>query len=447
MLHTQASVGFLSRHNHVQTVLPRQAEPKTEMIKLLNGHWIDILKTLPDNSVHCVITSPPYYGLRSYLPANHPMKYLELGNESTPFDYISKLAYGFEEVRRVLRKDGTLWLNLGDTYATAAFKWGGSQGHLACKQNTNRGSKRAVKKDLRDFKYKDLMGIPWRVAIALQDNGWHLRLDNIWQKPNAMPESVPDRCNRVHEYFFHFSKSAKYFFDAHAIKEPSAGTAHSRGTGVNPKANGPNSRMIRERTEPGKTNKPNPSLWNNCRQNASFSAAVTQPVLMRNKRSVWTVAIAPYRDAHYATFPPQLITPAILAGTSAKGVCANCGAQWRRVLKKAKSGKTDYRGKYSSEKESNGTNLQRSLKAARAQGGDHDNPFPQAQTVGWEPTCNCPDPWPIPATILDPFAGSFTVGMVARSLGRSAIGIELNPEYIEQGECRSNVTPSLPLAV
>lgn len=304
------------------------------------------------------------------------------------------------------------------------------------------------------LKPKDMVGIPWLVAFALRADGWYLRSDIIWSKVNPMPESVTDRPTKAHEYIFLLSKSPTYYYDAEAIKERVSNGAHRR------KANGANSRMVLERAAGRENSKPNPSRSNipgvgpkaadegsGIRYNVGFSAAVTDLVSDRNKRSVWTVATAPYKEAHFATFPPDLIKPCILAGTSARGCCPGCGAGWERILEKPAVGKFDYNGKHSADKSSAGRNILAG--AARLAGGEHDNPFPPKKTIGWRPTCNCSDPpWPkpVPCTVLDPFGGSGTTGQVALELGRKAILIELNPEYIGLIRQRCTLTPGLALA-
>lgn len=280
--------------------------------RVLIGDALEQLRTLPDESVHCCVTSPPYWGLRDYGVAG------QIGLEPTPAAFVARMVEVFREVRRVLRSDGTCWVNLGDSYYA-------NGGHTDTAVNDRRGSYNIGNRPehgKRDFRArgrpKDLVGIPWRVAFALQDDGWYLRQDIIWHKPNPMPESVRDRCTKAHEYIFLLTKSASYHFDAAAINEPVSGNAHARGSGVNPKANGPNSRMVLNRTP--KPNMPRPSVGNiRPNQNASFSAAVSGLVARRNKRSVWTVAPQPYRGAHFATFPAKLIEPCILAGCPMDG--------------------------------------------------------------------------------------------------------------------------------
>jgi DNA modification methylase len=288
------------------------------MIKILQGDCLAKLAELPDKSVQCCVTSPPYWGLRDYGVKG------QIGLEKTPAEYVAKMVAVFAEVRRVLRDDGTLWLNLGDCYATGGGRvgdapGGGKQGEAWKLRGVMTTPNRMP---IPGLKPKDLVGIPWRVGFALQADGWYLRSDIIWNKPNPMPESVTDRPTKSHEYIFLMSKSAKYFYDAEAIKEPVNGTAHRR------KANGKNSRMVLERAAGRENSKPNPSRSNipgvtpksapsgsGIKSNESFNAAVTDLVDDRNKRTVWTVATAPYKEAHFATFPPDLIKPCIMAGT------------------------------------------------------------------------------------------------------------------------------------
>tara|TARA_R110000751_G_scaffold31012_2_gene78970 strand:- start:389 stop:1261 length:873 start_codon:yes stop_codon:yes gene_type:complete len=282
-------------------------------------------------SVKCCVTSPPYFGLRDY--GNDE----QIGLEETPEAFVESLVNVFREVRRVLADDGTLWLNLGDSYS--------SGGRTTTTAQTIRGdcgedAKKATvcrPPVIEGIKPKDLIGIPWRVALALQADGWYLRQDIIWSKPNPMPESVTDRCTKAHEYIFLLSKSPKYFYDAEAIKEKSL------HPGVVSVQTGKGSKM------------------------RSMNGIVPQHNIIagetRNKRSVWEVTTKPYSGAHFATFPPDLIKPCIMAGCPTGG------------------------------------------------------------------------------TVLDPFGGSGTTGMVALELGRSAELIELNPDYVEIIEGRTHVTP------
>jgi DNA modification methylase len=296
------------------------------MTTILNGDCIAQMKTLEAKTIQTCVTSPPYFGLRDY---GHDG---QIGLEPTPEDFVAAMVAVFREVRRVLRDDGTLWLNLGDSYARSA---GNEESKLASLHTMGVGQKKAHEagamrkgknRPPKGLKQKDLIGIPWRVAFALQADGWYLRQDIIWNKPNPMPESVRDRCTKAHEYIFLLSKSPKYYYDNESIKVPvkqdwgtrnrKDGKYHNEGTGLQPHSG----------------------------LEKSYEKA--------NKRSVWTVTTKPYKGAHFATFPSALIEPCILAGSRP---------------------------------------------------GD---------------------------TVLDPFGGSGTTGAVAVKHGRSAILIELNPDYI-----------------
>ena len=267
-------------------------------INILQGNCIETLQKLDDESINTCITSPPYWGLRDY---NDEEK--QLGMEDTPEEFVDNLVKVFREVKRVLRDDGTVWLNLGDSYN--AGRNGGHAG--GSKQNHKKYLQRSGA-NVVGLKPKDLVGIPWRVALALQQDGWYLRQDIIWHKPNPMPESVKDRCTKAHEYIFLLSKSTKYYFDNEAIKEDLAKSSNV-------------------------SNK-------------------------RNKRSVWTITTKPFKGAHFATFPMDLIEPCVLAG--------------------------------------------------------------------------CPEG----GTVLDPFGGSGTTGIVAVNNKRNAVLCELNQEYIDLAKKR-----------
>jgi len=260
-------------------------------VQILVGDVRQTLSTLPEKSVQCCVTSPPYFGLRDYGVDG------QIGLEQTPDEFVAQLVAVFREVRRVLRDDGTLWLNLGDTYAA------GGMGAGSGKQLTNRGTSVGghmdkPRKAPEGLKPKDLIGIPWRVAFALQADGWYLRQDIIWHKPNPMPESVRDRCTKAHEYVFLLSKSERYHFDAEAIAEPSAYPGDNRA----------------ERQDTRKAVDPM------CMDGGSRTRTGKPTGNTRNKRSVWTVATRPYKGAHFATFPPDLIRPCVLAGAPFGGV-------------------------------------------------------------------------------------------------------------------------------
>lgn len=505
------------------------------MIEIMIGDCRERLAAIPSDSIHLVLTSPPYYGLRDYGTAtwfggspdcthalvNNPDPKnprsasqngscrkgeqitrrvcrcgaarldSQIGLETTPADYIAGMVEVFREVYRTLRPDGSLWLNMGDSYAGKG-SWSPQQGaQFADRARGNEKICRSSRFDGAGLKIKDLMGMPWQLALALRDDGvadlqavatiervraeiveayedspppdrvlavlesldreyreakgssWYLRQDVIWAKPNPMPESVQDRCTKAHEYLFLLTKGPQYFFDAEAIAEPAIYGPDS-GKHEAPKGYFAGTR---------------PGAKDSRRDNyveGSFRAIRPN----KNKRSVWTVPSdgfdlemceacetiyekTEHRDlrretirdeageiverrvycgcgrhdawlSHFATFPAALIEPCILASTSAKGCCAGCGAPWERILERkamkiARSAKTHEKGQ---------------TRAA----GRMVEPA-SAKTVGWRPTCECPDQPVIPATVLDPFGGAGTSGLVADRLQRGGILIELNPLY------------------
>jgi len=284
-------------------------------VQILNGDCREILPALPEKSVHCCVTSPPYFGLRDYGVEG------QIGLEKTPRQFIREMVKVFREVRRVLRDDGTLWLNMGDSYSA---RFSGNNGYTDGR--TNRSERRGPGIAGRE---KNILGMPWRVALALQADGWYLRQDIIWSKPNPMPESVRDRCTKSHEYIFLMSKKAKYFYDFEAIKEPASGTAHARRSYKTPdgwdtsKGEGGHGQFHKDGREKGKVPGCHPKsapAGSGIKANESFSAAVVDLVNERNKRSVWTVATQAYSEAHFATFPEKLIEPCILAGCPEGGI-------------------------------------------------------------------------------------------------------------------------------
>lgn len=346
--------------------------------RILIGDVLDRLRELPDESVHCVVTSPPYYGLRDYGVVG------QIGLEASPAEFIGKLTEVFREVRRVLRSNGTAWVNMGDSYANDG-KWGGSTGGkhvsgLHGDSGVGRGRK------FTGLKPKDLMGMPWRLAFALQEDGWWLRQDIIWAKPNPMPESIQDRCTKAHEYLFLLSKSERYHYDSKAIREEclrgdagssyttgkTAGHQEGRAGSANRRTCFANSTGVGFGHGYDATPKPRvktkvPGGWDTGagghgtihRDGRTEAEYVETPAYdTRNKRSVWSIATEPYAEAHFATFPTKLVEPCILAGC------------------------------------------------------------------------------PVGGTVLDPFSGSGTTGVVALRHGREYIGIELNPEYAEMSRRR-----------
>lgn len=324
------------------------------------GDCIETMRRMPDGIAQTCVTSPPYFGLRDYGHAG------QIGLESTPAEFVAKLVEVFREVRRVLRDDGTLWLNLGDSYANDT-KWGGAtSGKHAQAIHGDSGIGR--RRTNTGLKSKDLMGIPWRVAFALQEDGWYLRQDIIWHKPNPMPESVQDRCTKAHEYIFLLSKSPSYYCDMAAIKEQSTGQApgnvnapkgqaeyeagddrHRTKAGL--AAYATRARAARDSFKRDESKRAEPIPGQGAGTHRNDREESDWPLDTRNKRSVWTVATTPYKGAHFATFPVELIEPCVLAGAPAGGV------------------------------------------------------------------------------LIDPFFGSGTAGQVAQQLGRHFIGCELNPAY------------------
>ncbi len=358
---------------------------------LLVGDVRETLKQIADKSVHCCVTSPPYWGLRDY--GNDG----QLGLEPTPTEYIDALVKVFKEIHRVLRDDGTLWINIGDSYAsfrdgkvTPDTTRGESTGTFVEKgKASNRMASSFVNTPI---KHKDLVGIPWRLAFALQADGWYLRQDIIWAKPNPMPESVTDRCTKSHEYIFLLTKLPKYYFDYEAIKEKAVSNNKPRQFGAT-------NQIGTLRNDVGRI----------------FEDSGT-----RNKRSVWAVTVKPFREAHFATFPSELIEPCVLSGTSEHGVCNQCGKQYERKMEKGEIPERKTRDN------TLGVHPNR-LTTTRLNSVDMIA-IPKHQ-VGWQKTCDCAKSIPVPATVLDPFFGSGTTGLVAQQLGRNWIGCEINPEY------------------
>lgn len=340
---------------------------------LYHGDCTKVLRSLPASSVHCCVTSPPYFQLRDYDEKG------QIGLEETLPDYVARLVEVFREVKRVLRDDGSLWLNLGDSYTLLAKPMG--------------------------MKPKDLMGVPWRVAFALQDDGWYLRSDIIWEKKNAMPESVSDRPTKSHEYLFLLTKEPKYYFDQEAVREPHTSTRWGGATITQPedsKYAGESTGASSALSRPGRE-------WN------------AYPEGGRNVRTVWSIATESYGDSHFATFPQELPRRCIKAGTSEGGCCPECGNPWERLVEKPdfaeqpkrSSDRWDFR---------NGDRT-----SAGQQWQDWRDANPDIQ-LGWAATCGHAHE-PVPCTVLDPFMGSGTTAVVARALGRHSIGIDLNRSY------------------
>jgi DNA modification methylase len=367
-----------------------------------------VLASLPDGSVQTCVTSPPYFGLRDY---GHEG---QLGLEPTPDAYVAAMVAVFREVRRVLRDDGTLWLNLGDSYAREGGQSSGVPRHWDGRKADPGGlhNLRPLASQI-GLKQKDLVGIPWLVAFALRADGWYLRSDIIWAKPNPMPESVTDRPTKAHEYVFLLTKSARYYYDAAAIQEDAARPERAgKPLGY---WGGPNS--IARAAVDGRT--------------PTGNEGARTPVVgatSRNARTVWTIATQPYSGAHFATMPEELARRCILAGSSAKA-CEHCGAPWERVMERDPS--TEARQNWAGHMHSKG--------GASRIGGFYDA---KSETIGWQPTCVCADNTGSGAgVVLDPFGGSGTTAAVAVGHGRHAVHIDLNPAYIELA--RQRIGPML----
>lgn len=382
-------------------------------VEVLQGNCMDVLGMLPERAFQTCVTSPPYFGLRDYGAEG------QIGREESPDEFVKALVEVFRGVRRVLRDDGTLWLNLGDSYArtggtelkpSATARAGNTRNTMQA--NANRKSK--APSGLKD---KDLIGIPWRVAFALQEDGWWLRSDIIWQKPNPMPESVNDRPTSSHEHVFLLAKSERYFYDAGAIREDHTEASIARAG--------------RGRSTSHKWADGGPG-----RQTLATDTAQCLHPAGRNARNVWTISTHPFSGAHFATMPPDLAERCIKAGTSERGCCASCGGPFRRVLGEPvkTGGRSAGNGFVRPERESIGGR------------GDETVWEPTARaTGGWQPSCQCAPSEPVPCAVLDPFGGAGTTGLVANRLRRSVTLIELNPAYADMA--RHRIASDAPLLV
>jgi DNA modification methylase len=448
---------------------------------IIVGHCLEVLRSLPSDSVHCCVTSIPYYGLRAYGtepqiwasgegPVDrcaatayldkhtwgtvHPPGYRssdskpgqlqhdgnkkrerlssdvcercgawrgELGLEPTLAMFIEHITTIFREVRRVLHPAGSLWINCGDSYFGTGYgqKDTGKASYGPEAWPQDRGRSDGV------LKPKDLMLVPPRVAIALQEDGWYVRMDQIWAKPNPMPESVTDRPTKSHEYIYLLTKRPKYFYDAYAVRETSSTSGKACSLG------GEKGRTVElEPTDPNF--RTNGIQWGR--------TVVTGPA--RNMRSVWTITPEPFRGAHFATFPPAIPERCINAATSEHGACSECGAPWRRKLEPteeyAKLLGKDWCDRERDLREGKGHFSMPDGRVSRQRSGKHRAPSVTAdyRTTGWEPTCKHTDAPAEPCVVLDPFFGAGTTGLVARQLGRRFVGIELNPKYAEMARKR-----------
>jgi DNA modification methylase len=348
------------------------------VIDIRLGDCLEVLRTIPDGSARMCVTSPPYYGLRDYGVDG------QIGLEATPDAFVTKMVEVFREVRRVLADDGTLWLNLGDS-----------------------------------IKDKQLLGIPWRVAFALQADGWYLRSDIIWHKPNPMPESVRDRPTKAHEYVFLLSKQPRYYYDAEAVREPQTGSFSRQG-------NRPCVAAKMAGTVPGIDGSSNEQRMNEHRSHMEIPGG-------RNARTVWTITPRPFKGAHFATFPAELAERCIKAGSSERGKCPECGAAWVRVVERETFGNWNPHQAQSSE-----------MGARKPSGQAKWDAYIPPATTGWRPTCSH-DLEPVPDVVLDPFAGAGTVGLVCQRLGRDHLGVELNPAYRQMAIDRIASDSPMPL--
>lgn len=508
-------------------------------IKLYLGNSLNVLRELPEKSAQCVVTSPPYFRVRSYNTAqwvggdptcdhvetrkgdlssglrNDGRKHKglyegekatrievyrhtcakcgavrvdeQIGNEDTIEQYVENLVSIFGELWRVLRDDGCVWLNLGDSYN------GSKKGYNGCgewadrtgtKQGTNAGSLSILPTDIAQLRQKDMIGIPWRVAFALQgfavmpfgtfsmwadeldlarDNadwqavyaissmlrnmdivsrlsahGWYLRSDVIWHKINVMPESTTDRPTKAHEYVFLLSKQKKYFYDNHAVKEPYTKPLDRWG-GDNLLASGE-------------------SLWDSGTGQERYRDRDMRPDKNgRNRRTVWDIPTSPYGGSHYATMSPFLAEICVKAGTSAVGQCPKCGAAWKRVVKRNLASGTMRDGEWEDDADAMGITGTDGRGGRLRVGLDRktaDEKSPGYELLGWRPTCNCNPEWrdldclaldkvqalllsddefrPVPQIILDPFNGVATTGLAALEHGRAYVGIDLSEDYLDQ---------------
>ncbi len=356
-------------------------------VRLWHGNAIECLRAMPAGVAQTCITSPPFWGLRSYLDDGHDDKHLELGLEESPEEWCARLVDVFREVRRVLRDDGTVWLEVGDSYAGGGPDRCGATGP----------------------KPKDLVGAPWLLAFALRADGWYLRSDIIWARPNPMPESITDRPTKSHSYVFLLTKRARYYWDADAIRE-----SHVRLWGAN--NGGSMAKIDHEASEARRIGQGN---------NHRGDYPLPNPA-GRNARSVWNIATEPTPFAHFATFPQALVERCILAGTSERGACSACGAPWARQTERALA--ETPRTPPPNKGHNRGAFQERAANMTRD--GWVPNRDLAITTTGWAPTCPCDAGEPTPQLVLDPFMGSATTALVARRLGRHAIGCELNVEYL-----------------
>lgn len=425
-----------ARHSRTPDHGPSQDDaPAVELgpgVRTLVGDCLRTLRALRSGSVHCIATSPPYWGLRDYAIAptdwpevtyrpawdlpeiTVPAQRCCLGLESDLSAFVGHMVLVFRELARVLRADGCAWVNFGDSFATGTNR-GRKPSRERAEDHTPATSPHARKpaswtnrcqserRSPGELPAKNLLMQPHRVALALQADGWIVRQDNIWSKPSPLPESVTDRTTRAHEYVFQLVRAQRYFFDAFAVSEPCAAPhantegdrarafSRKRATVVAPYQAAVSASRNRARREDG-------SRGRRDHRGSSVPWAGTR----RNLRSVWSIAARPFRGAHFATFPVELPRRCILASTSEVGCCPTCGAPWRRLMARAS-----------------------------AQSSTEEPERTETETVGWELRCRCPLARPAPCVVLDPFGGSGTTAEAALDTGREALLCELNSGYVD----------------
>lgn len=377
----------------------------TPGVSLFHGDVREVCGRLPKKSAHCIVTSPPYYGLRDYGVEG------QLGSEKTPEEYLDNMVAVFMAAAEVLRDDGTIWLNIGDSYNHDA-KWGGRSGGV---NEEEKGYPRRRVRGNSGCKPKELLGIPWRLALALSDAGLYLRGEVIWHKRSPMPESVGDRPTRAHEQIFLFSKQPKYFYDDFASSEEVTGGAHSRGAGGNPKA----------------MSVPYGDGKGGTKANEKFSQAVVDLVERRNMRTVWSLSSYSFKGAHFATFPPELVRRCLSAGVSEAGCCSECGAPYKRIIHKERKPTRPGCNSKATSASQNEDSPYHDTRGTIIGNRDPRRHTTVKECVGWSTTCKHAISRPNPCIVFDPFHGAGTTMMVANRLKLNYFGIDISQKYLD----------------